>query len=193
MDKFTELEYKYRADNVGLQQFKDLMKEVGYLRSLTVSSWDLYFTNNTEENFIRLRESPVTPELTIKRKTKDSNNWNRKEVDIPLSASRFDRQAVEEFVALEGYEENFRIYKSCFIYFLEYVNYVYYIVYDEQMTEKGRFIEVEVNKDKLENWYPSWTTPPDTLKRSEQKLEVLGITNKNRLKKSLFEMFRRVK
>lgn len=196
INEFSELEYKYKADEIGLKQFTDLMKELGFNKQLTVSSWDYYYTNDSED-FIRLRESQKSPELTIKRKTKSSNNWIRKEVDLPLSASRYSHKAVEEFVSLEGYEENFKIYKSCFIYFQDIVNYVYYIVYDEQMREKGRFIEVEVNKDKI-NDIKFYTeigekekTPMKYLKEAENKLNLLGISSRNRLKKSLFELFRR--
>lgn len=196
IDEFSELEYKYKADDIGLKQFCDLMEELGYLFQITASSWDYYYTNNSED-FIRLRESEKSPELTIKRKTQKENNWIRREVDLPLSISRYSRKAVEEFVNLEGYEENFKIYKSCFIYIQNYTNYVYYIVYDEQMREKGRFIEVEVNKDKIDQISNIDTkdqeanSPLQILKNAEKELEKLGITNKNRLKKSVFELFRR--
>ena len=205
MNEFTELEYKYRADDIGLKQFTDLMEELGYEKQLTISSWDIYYTNDSDD-FIRLRESPDSPEMTIKRKTTKSNNWVRKEVDLPLSAQRWSRKGVEEFVALEGYSENFRIYKSCFIYWQEHINFVYYIVYDEQMREQGRFVEVEHNKHNIEDttYYSGdvddlgnqminkHCNAKERIRISEKELNKLGITSKNRLKKSLFEMFRRV-
>lgn len=208
LNEFSELEFKYNADEVGLKQFTDLMEQVSYNKQLTVSSWDIYYTKpGVEDEFIRFRESVEKPELTIKRKVKDANNFKRIEVDVPLDPNipmNELRKTVEEFVKLEGYTENFKIYKSCFIYWKEFVNYVYYIVYDEQMREQSRFIEVEFNKDKLKDFDQRYVQvetvegtamvqehPEDYLRVQEKKLEVLGITNRNRLKRSLFEMFRR--
>lgn len=203
MDNFTELEYKYNADNIGLQDFQDLMKSIGYLKSLDISSWDYYYTNENND-FIRFRESD-TPELTIKRKTTENNNWNRIEVDLPLDKNKISVTIVEEFVNLQNYQFNFKVYKSCFIYWSEYVNYVYYIVYDEQMRECNRFIEVEVNKDKINELASEERrqseieagfkllpiSPLSVLKEAEEKLTILGISSKNRLKKSLFEIFKK--
>ena len=62
---------------------------------------------------------------------------------------------------------------------------VYYIVYDENMKEKGRFIEIEVNKDKIKQL----SDPFATLKLYEASLLEVGIKPSNRLKRSLFEMF----
>ncbi len=60
------------------------------------------------------------------------------------------------------------------------------------MKETGRFIEVEVNKDRVK--FLNGKDPEgamDALRKGEQTLAVLGITAQNRLKKSLFELFRR--
>ena len=200
LNEFTELEYKYKADNVGLKQFTDLMEKLGYEKHLTVSSWDYYYDKPNTDDFIRFRASSIRPELTIKRKVNESNNWNRIEVDLPLDPSKINenlKKTVEEFTKLEGYSENFKIYKSCFIYWQELINYVYYIVYDEQMNTLARFIEIEFNKDKVNEVIKNTDkttliSPRDYLAEAEKNLGVLGIGHQNRLKKSLFEMFRRV-
>ena len=84
MNEFTELEYKYKADDIDLKDFRQLMSTLSTIKQKDVSSWDHYFTNafNPDE-FIRFRVSD-NPELTIKRKTNQNNNWNRVEVDLPL-------------------------------------------------------------------------------------------------------------
>lgn len=182
---YVELEYKYKADEVGLNQFLKVMDTLQVKKRLDVSSWDCYYTKEGEpDKFQRYRQG-AEPELTKKRKTVDANNWNRVEIDLPLDPKRIDKKTVDKYVALDGYEENFKIYKTCFIFWLEDINFVYYIVYDENLREKGRFIEVEVNKDKVECVEEANTT----LKEAEQILSQLNITHKNRLKKSLFEMF----
>jgi len=187
MEEFKELEFKYKADQVKLSDFVNLMIEVGYDLRKDVSSWDHYYTHvDSKEEFLRFRNSD-NPELTIKRKVKDANNWERVEVDLPLDKNRVNKYVVDSWVGLEGYKDNFTIYKSCFIFWKPLINMVYYIVYDENMTEKGRFIEIEVNKDKVQGIGVDLAF--QQLKDMEKKLTALGINPQNRLKKSLFEMF----
>lgn len=182
---FTELEYKYRADNVGLQDFKNLMQKQQVKKSLDISSWDYYYTKEGEpDKFQRFRFSD-TPELTKKVKVNDNNNWERVEVDLPIDKNRVSEQIVSKYVSIDGYAENFRIYKTCFIFWLDNVNFVYYIVYDKDLREKDRFIEVEVNKDSHVNIEDSMRI----LAEAETVLSTLGISSRNRLKKSLFEMY----
>jgi len=186
MNEFSELEFKYKADDIALRSFITLMKELPSITRKDVSSWDHYFTNEAnKEEFIRFRESDE-PELTIKRKTNQNNNWQRVEVDLPIEQKRLKLETVNKFVELLGYKPNTSIYKTCFITWLEYINFVYYIVYDEDMKEKGKFIEVEFNKTKLPEHLDKVT---EQLKYGQEVLSKLGLTPQNRLKKSLFEIF----
>lgn len=190
MDTFKELEFKFKADHVKLQDFLKFIEQYNSDIRKDVSSWDYYYTNETnQEEFIRYRESDK-PELTIKRKVNTNNNWERVEVDLPLDNARINKQTVDAWVALEGYKQNFSIYKTCFIFWIGNINTVYYIVYNENMKEVGRFIEVEVNKEAV----PKLGTEKafEELKSFEQSLAALGLIPQNRLKRSLFEMFRRV-
>lgn len=185
---FIELEYKYRASDTTFKPFLKLMEELGYESRVDVSSWDVYYTKpEKSDRFLRFRKSSQTPELTKKIKINANNNWERVEIDLPLDPKRINEETVEKFAAIDNYSENFRIYKSCYIFFSKDVNFVYYIVLDENLKEKGRFIEVEVNKDRVDGLVdPKWT-----LKKAEEKLEKIGITHQNRLKKSLFEIYER--
>ena len=187
MEDFKELEYKYKADTVKLQEFVTLMNNLSPISRKDVSSWDHYYTSiaNAEE-FIRFRESD-NPEMTKKRKVKTSNNWERMEVDLPLDPKRINKKTVDKWTSVEGYKENFTIYKSCFIFWYDIVNTVYYVVYDENMKECGRFIEIEVNKNKVAEL--GIDVCFERLKDFEKTLSALGISSQNRLKKSLFEMF----
>lgn len=190
LNEFKELEHKYKADSVKLSDFIKLMGSMNPKVRKDVSSWDYYYTNKTnEDEFMRFRQSDNNPELTIKRKVKTSNNWERIEVDLPLDDSRIKLNKVETFASLLNYSENFRIYKTCFIFWLENVNYVYYVVYNENMKEVGRFIEVEVNKEQVP--VLGVDKAVEELKAASQKLEEFGISAQNRLKLSLFEMFRK--
>lgn len=187
MEEFKELEYKYDATGISLSSFLACITKLNPKLRKDVSSWDYYYTptgvQNSEE-FMRFRESQ-NPELTIKRKTKQTNNWERVEVDLPLDNERLKKVQVDAFSGLLNYSENFRIYKTCFIFWFENVNIVYYIVYDKDMKEKGRFIEVEINKEKVSQLADT----NSELKTYENVLQELGIKASNRLKRSLYEIF----
>ena len=66
---------------------------------------------------------------------------------------------------------------------------MYYIVYDKDMKELGRFIEIEVNKDKVDPLNATKRGAEGTLNYYADKLKELGLTPQNRMKKSLFEMY----
>ena len=186
MNEYTELEFKYKADDIALKDFLALVKDLPIKKQKDVSSWDHYYTTNSnEDEFIRYRES-TDPELTIKRKTSVNNNWQRVEVDLPLDLKRTKLPIITKWVSLLGYEHKKSIYKSCFIYWLDYINFVYYVVYDDNMKEKGRFIEIEFNKDELTNNIDKIT---DQMKTGQEILSKIGLNAQNRLKRSLFEIF----
>lgn len=185
MNEYFELEFKYKADDISLQDFISLMKDLPILKRKDASSWDHYMVSSKEDEFIRYRESD-NPELTIKRKIKDSNNWQRIEIDLPLDVNKTKLNTIVEWVSLLDYKPKRSIYKNCFIYWLDYINFVFYIVYDENMKEKGKFIEVEINKELLgKNLF----NVEEQLKKGQDILLKLGLSPQNRLKKSLFEMF----
>jgi len=188
MEDFKELEYKYKADGVKLTAFQELAEGLAPIKNVDASSWDLYYTKeNVEDYFIRYRDS-VNPELTKKRKTKTSNNWERIEIDLPLDPNRVTESTVTNWVGLDNYNRNFKIYKSCFIYWFENTNMVYYTVYDDNMKEIGRYIEVEVNKERVAEIGQEKCL--EELKLLEEQLTKLGISSKNRMRRSLFEIYR---
>jgi adenylate cyclase class IV len=183
---FKELETKYYAENIGMDDFVKLVQPLNP-EWMMVSSYDDYFTNEKDE-FIRYRYHDHMGELTIKRKTVDANNNNRVEVNIPTDGK--SSTSIHAFVDLLGYKKNFSIFKTCKIAFLEKAVLVYYVVYDENLNEKKRFIEVEAKE--TYNWgseEEAWATVVEY----ETMLAPLGITPKNRLKKSLFELFKKNK
>ena len=62
------------------------------------------------------------------------------------------------------------------------------MVYDENIKELGRFIEIEA--DETHEW-KSEKEALEEINKFEKLLLPLGLNNKNRLRKSLFEMFRK--
>lgn len=183
---FKEIEFKYDASNISMNDFVERVeKELSISKKMLVSSHDDYFVDSIG-NFIRYRYTDNRGELTIKRKLNCNNNNERIEINVPTAGDNF--KTVSAFVDLLGYKHNFGIYKTCKIFWVDNVVLSYYVVYDKEMREKRRFIEIEANeevqwKDEAEAWAE--------IEKYEQFLEPLNITPKNRLKKSLFEMFRR--
>ena len=181
---FKEIESKYDAEGISMQKFMELCASMNPSKELLVSSYDDYFVDK-DGNFIRYRHHDQRGELTIKRKTSDKNNNERIEVNLPTTGNNL--KTVEAFADLLGYKYNFGIYKTCQIYWVPQAVLVYYVVYDKEMKELRRFIEVEADEEcTWESEQQAW----DKVTEYEKVLEVLGITARNRLKKSLFETFR---
>tara|TARA_Y100000033_G_C2667271_1_gene72548 strand:- start:79 stop:531 length:453 start_codon:yes stop_codon:yes gene_type:complete len=128
----------------------------------------------------------LSPELTIKKKLNDKNNFDRVEVNLKLEND--DIKSVDATAELLGFKENFRIHKACWIYYFEHVDIVYYIVHDENMKEKYRFLEIEF-LEHVEGF--STEEKLNILNSYEKKLDSLGINAYKRMKRSLFEIFRK--
>ena len=183
---FTELEFKYDAKDISWSEFERLMKTQELKDILVDSSWDVYYTkHDNSDDFQRFRMGQKQ-EITRKVKLKETNNNARIEVDLPLGQGATE-EIVSKYVGLVGYELDFKIYKTYQVFLIGEINYSYYILYDENMKEKGRFIEVEVNKEAVRE-DPEWESP---LLEGEVLLQQIGITPQNRKKKSLFEILRK--
>lgn len=185
--KFKEIEFKYDACDINLGTFSAIVETLAPspFQQLVVGSYDDYFVNHAGE-FVRYRHNHDAQELTTKRKVCDQNNNERIEVNLKVVPQTFS--TVETFLGLLGYTHNFRIYKFCKIYWVENVVVCYYIVYDEDLTEQRRFVEIEANED-LE--FSDESAALEAIEAYEDKLSSLGIDCKKRLTQSLFEMFRK--
>jgi len=184
--KFSEIEAKYKAHDIKYKDFKDLVDKLNP-RWQEVSSWDDYFVNKSDkDDFNRYRNFNNEGQITSKEKTSDINNNSRVEYNINLGKNNFE--TIKEWHKSKGYKHNFRIFKVCFIAWLSTVDLVYYIVYDEELKELDRFIEIECLedhpwKDEEEAW--------NEILKYEKMLEPLGIVPQNRMKKSLFEIYKK--
>lgn len=187
---FYELEYKYKADNISFSNFEALMNTLKVEKHDSLSSWDYYFTDNKkqDEGFIRFRDSSTTPELTRKIKTETSNNFSRIEIDLPLDKSKVNFKTIEKFLQSINYSENFRIYKSCQVFWLDTVNYVYYTVYGKEANKLNSFIEVEVNKSMMHSL--GMEQAQNLLDKAAKPLQTLGLSSQNRMKRSLYELYK---
>lgn len=187
--KFQEIETKYKADDIKLSDFRAHVLAMNPVSVLEAGSYDQYF-EKSENLFIRYREGN-RPELTMKEKSKDTNNWVRTELNLPLSTTTDSLRLggiVAKFCDMLGFKHNFTIWKNYFVFFWGDYDIVYYIVYDDEMKEKGRFIEIEMDEHR------SWASEEEAWKalgEVEKALGPLGITPANRTRRSLYERFRK--
>lgn len=183
-----ELERKYRGDDIKLTDFIKFAESLSPVKQLEVASWDIYYAGNKFKlpfEFLRYRKGEPA-QLTIKIKSDEKNNADRFELDLDLfKAKDF---IINTFAKLIGFEENFRIYKDCTIYWYDKVDIVYYIVYDKNKKERGRYVEIEARKDaQFSGPEEAW----NCVNEMEQKMSALGIIPANRLKKSMWEIFKK--
>jgi adenylate cyclase class IV len=187
--KYKEIELKYRADDVPLSSFIDFcLTQPGEFQKVLASGYDYFYENPKEPgSFARHRVGPSFNQLTLKRKLSDSNNFIRTEHNINLGAD-VTREQAEALCKELGYKFNTLIFKNVFVYTFDAHTFVYYVCYDKDLKELGRFIEIEMAEE-----YP-WLNEEaawEQLLELEASAKVLGLTPQRRMKKSLFEQFKR--
>jgi adenylate cyclase class IV len=130
-------------------------------------------------------------ELTTKYKqTGSKNNIQREEKNLRVDNT--DEETIKAFVSDMGYKTNFSIWKTCHIYNFDDATLVFYSVYDTtdgKASKMDNFIEIEVSEEKVAEMTEeeAW----GVIEKYEKALESVGLTAKNRLRKSLYEMYKR--
>lgn len=197
IEKLTEFETKYRVEPHLLTEFKSLVGKLPNLKGfIYVEGPDYYFTNGKGDSFIRYRRPSHgldngRSEVTVKIKPDGAkNNIKRQEVNIRVDVTPED--AVREFIKLMGYKPNFNIFKTCHIYNLDDATLVFYTVYDEtsgKVTKEDTFVEIEIDEHLVSSL--TLEQAMALIAKYEKILEPIGLTAQKRLRKSLFEMYRR--
>ena len=190
---FLEFECKYNSTWEACLIFKQIAgSHPDVYDFLHVEGDDVYYTKDDE--FLRYRMPPgkkknARAELTYKTKHGAKNNIARTEVNLRVDPN--DYATVEKFVNVLGFKQNFRITKMCHIYYTKEANLVFYSIVDHSNKNKepNHFVEIEVNEElsstltEEQNW--------DIIKKWESILAPAGVFAQKRLKKSLFEMYRK--
>lgn len=186
--EFHEVEVKFRIDEGRRNEWKQLVESIDEEKTfIYVESDDIYYVKDDE--FLRYRFSnskkDKRSELTYKSKTEEDNNIVRKEVNLRVDPS--DPETVEAFAESQGFFRNFLIKKYVDIYKFKDATLPFYTVIKEDGSRET-FLEIEVNEEIIHTLTEeeAWSI----IKKYEELLAPLGITHKNRLKKSLFEMYR---
>jgi len=130
-------------------------------------------------------------ELTFKKRRDSKNPLNRNEVN--LRVDKPPEIKLEEHVSnlnsfVEGlsYEAGFNVYKYCDIYHAPDATLVFYTVKDTDGLH--HFIEIEVEETLVATLTSD--EAKEIIRKWEKELAFLGIKHQNRLKKTLFDMFK---
>jgi hypothetical protein len=206
-----EFETKYRAEDQNLIVFKQIIdnllesKSFRYLEGpdafFTYPKW--WFDNNPqwdiEGTFARYRKPSYglddgKKQVTWKYKPKGAkNSIQRTEYNFNLNETTSDSIVFGQMEDT-GMVLNCSIIKNCHIYKLESVTLVWYTVYDTtdgKPKKADNFIEIEIDEAKIVNMTESQAW--ETIVKYEKILEPVGVNAQKRLKKSLFELYRRNK
>jgi adenylate cyclase class IV len=189
--KYREIEFKYAADNISLTAFVEFAKTRPGLQSYVEASGFDHFYEKTDSSgsFGRHRIGPDMNQLTFKRKTTDKNNFIRTEHNLNLTTSVSQDQVKSLFEEF-GYKYNTSIFKTCFVYKYEWYTLVYYVCYNSDMKERGRFVEIEMSEDY------AWASEEEAMGQLtiiEKLCKSLGVTPQSRIRKSLFELYKNEK
>lgn len=196
LDKHTEFESKYRVEPSDRITFKLIAEKLNPESFIYVEGTDVYYVNS-EGDFLRYRKPTfgmdVRAELTMKKKPKDAkNNIQRQELNLKITGTH--EHTVDEMVQSLNFKKNFSIWKTCDIYKMSDATLVFYTVADTtegELKKISHFIEIEVSEKEI---FEKGMTENDAwavIGKYELLLADLGITPQRRLKRSLFEMYKR--
>lgn len=188
--KYKEIEFKYNAENISLTSFIEFCEEEGPLEEFYTAGYDHFYDNEKDPGaFCRHRISSNFNQLTFKRKMVDTNNFIRTEHNLTLGLETTKDQ-VAALCSEFGHKHNVSIFKTCWVYKYEKAVLAYYVCYNLEMKETARFFEIEANEDfAWEDEKQAW----DYILDWEKGCSDLGVSAQARIKRSLFELFRKQK
>lgn len=168
-----EIEYKFWAGEVTKQEFQATLESaIGrQYEPFYVCSCDDYYTNDSQESFLRYRKGGQVTELTLKQKR--DGNVVRKEINLDMTNN--DDSSVVEFLHLSGYEKTFSVFKEAWIWDFEDCDVSYYILSDGRAV-----VELEALK------YDDKEEGIGIIDKWADKLKCDNLTREAR---SLFEIF----
>ena len=189
--KHIELETKYKVEGDLVYQFKNLVQNLPDLEDfIYVESDDIYFVSPNAD-FARYRfskqKTDSRAEVTWKSKPEGAkDNTLRTEYNWRVDGT--PPETIAAALESRGYKRNFRISKIVHIYVFPEVTVPFYTVIDES-GKMQHFIEIEIREDKADSLTEDqgW----EIISKWEKILAPLGITAQKRLRKSLYEMYRK--
>ena len=195
LEDMTEFECKYRTDEITRVPFKKIAANIEGLKLngfIYAEGPDRYYIPSTkiDASFARYRkaahEKKPTECLTFKQRLSTKGSYKRKEPNWIVTGTPLSE--IEAGLDMNRYKFNFEIYKYCDIYRFSDATIVFYTVIDEGDAHTS-FIEIEVDEATISKRTEeeAWAV----IRKYEAILEPLGITYKNRMQKSLFDLFKK--
>lgn len=188
--KYIELESKFKMELTDLLPFKELVQSMNPDNFLYIEGPDYYFTKEDGDTFIRYRVplgSKGDGQLTMKKKTNNNNNVIR--IELNVDVINMNLHKATKFAEMLDFKLNFQINKQCHIYMFSDAIVCFYTVTSPGNKEPLHALEIEVKEEKVDELGEEASM--EILRSYEKKFEALGISAQRRLKKSLFEMYRK--
>lgn len=173
MEANMEIEYKFWAGDVTKQQFQAILESYinRQYEPLYVCSCDDYYTNQSEDSFLRYRKGGAQTELTLKQKRE--GNVVRKEINLDMTAN--EDSSVVEFLTLSGYEKAFSVFKEAWIWHFNDCDVSYYTLSDGRSVVELEAVE--------------YSSTEEGVSIIDQWSDNLMCENLERETRSLFEIF----
>jgi len=188
LEKHVEFETKYRTEPDKLHQFISIVQEIDQPHEFVYAQGPDFYYTLPDLSFARYRkaENDKKAWVTFKEKPEGaSNNIYRTEVNWRVDNTK--KETIFKGLELQGYKYNFSIWKMCHIYKFKDATLVFYTVRDYVDNSLDHFIEIEVDEETIHNL--TREEAMGVIRKYEEFLTPLGITYRNRLNKSLFEMY----
>lgn len=191
--RFTEFETKYSSDIAHLSQFKTIVENLpGLLEFIYCEGPDTYFTKS-DGSFGRYRAAKYPhgtnyAQWTLKIKPAGAkNNFSRLEYNWRVDGT--PAQEITDGATSMGFSFNFKISKACQIYKFSDATLVFYSVKEEGSNKDDYFMEIEITEETVHELTEeeAWSI----IRKYEKILEPVGVTAQKRMRRSLFEMYKK--
>ena len=191
--RFTEFETKYSTELVKLSPFKAIVESLPGLLEFTYAEGpDTYYTK-PDGSFGRYRAAKYPhgtkyAQWTLKFKPLGAkNNVSRLEYNWRVDGT--PAEEIHDGAIGMGFVFNFKINKVCHIYRFEECTLVFYSVREEGSTKEDYYMEIEITEETVHELTEdqAW----EIIRKYEKILEPVGVNAQKRMRRSLFEMYKK--
>ena len=192
--RLTEFETKYNSDIAHLSQFKSIVEALPDPLNFTYAEGPDTYLTKPDGSFGRYRVAKYPSDTkyaqwTLKLKPAGAkNNISRLEYNWRVDGT--PGQEILDGAAAMGFTFNFRITKQCHIYEFKDATLVFYSVREDGVVKEDYYVEIEITEDTIHELTEeqAW----EIIRKYEKALEPIGVNAQKRLRRSLFEMYRKI-
>ena len=191
--RFTEFETKYNSDIGMLSPFKSIVESLPGLLEFTYAEGPDTYLIKPDGSFGRYRAAKYPhgtqyAQWTLKFKPVGAkNNISRLEYNWRVDGT--PAQEILDGAEAMGFKPCFKINKACHIYRFPECTVVFYSVKEEGSDKEDYFIEIEIAEETIHEL--TETQAWEIIRKYEKILESVGVNAQKRVRRSLFEMYRK--